>query len=69
MRFDAAIAFSLSNDKSATYKQLFKISKKGIFDDYTNYENIVDEEAFEIFHNDLKFEQQFIAIGMYSIAN
>lgn len=55
--FDAAIAFSLSNDKKSTYKQLSKISKKGVFDVYTNYENIIDEEGFESLHNEKKWKK------------
>lgn len=57
IRFDAAIAFSLSNDKKSTYKQLLKISKKGIFDTYTNYKNIAEEEGFKNLHDEKKWSK------------
>lgn len=62
IRFDSAIAFALSNDKKSAYKQLFKIYKKGLFDGYTNYENIINEAAFEDLHQDKKWRNFIIKL-------
>ena len=57
VRFDAALAFSLSNDQKSAYKQLSKISNKGLFDAYTNYDNIVNEEGFESLRSEKKWKR------------
>lgn len=56
-RFDASISFMLSNDIKSTYEQLFKIYKIEVFDEYTNYENIINEEAFEKLHSDKRWKK------------